>query len=337
MNNVSRWSPPPPPVGTQSGQWVWNGTSWQCDSDDFPTFGPPGCPPPSFPPAGCPPWFPPPQGQPPWYPGANAGVSFGQTAPVNPVRGHFWWNGSSLMMFDGAAWVVVGGAPGGTTPPQTTAPANPVPGQQWFNGTTLFVWDGNAWIPVSQTQTFIQATAPSSPKPGDTWWDGTQFRIWSGSAWQLVGPGATVGPVPTTTIEFAITLPTSVATPGSSQFGIVPFTATPLTDLLSAWDPITHKYQPNRPGVYNFMFRSAPNGGGGLAIVKNDPGTFTDASFTSDIVVATASVTATSWINCSGLTQMNGSTDYVRAWAWSVSASLFPCGSNPVFTGTVLP
>ena len=136
----------------QQGNWVWNGTQWVCcDFDDsVPPF--PGCLPPGFPPPGCPPWF---SGQnsPPWYPGANAGVSFGTQPPPNPVRGHFWWNGSTLYMFDGAAWVVAGGASGSVTPPSGTPPANPVPGQQWFNGTTLYVWDGNAWVPVSQTQT----------------------------------------------------------------------------------------------------------------------------------------------------------------------------------------
>lgn len=94
-------------VPKQQG-WVWNGTSWVCDPDDVPPF--PGCPPPGFPPPGCPPWFPPPQGQPPWYPGANAGVTFSATAPPNPVRGAFWWNGSLLQMFDGAAWVIIGGS-----------------------------------------------------------------------------------------------------------------------------------------------------------------------------------------------------------------------------------
>jgi hypothetical protein len=36
-------------------------------------------------------------------------VSFSATAPPNPVRGNFWWDGKTLWMFDGAAWVAVGG------------------------------------------------------------------------------------------------------------------------------------------------------------------------------------------------------------------------------------
>lgn len=94
-----------PQVGTRQGDWVWDGARWMCspcgDFDDqpFPPFGPPV--------------FSGPTAQPPWYPGANGGVSFGQVPPPNPVRGHFWWNGTTLQMFDGAAWVsIVGGAGG---------------------------------------------------------------------------------------------------------------------------------------------------------------------------------------------------------------------------------
>jgi hypothetical protein len=342
MNNITRFNAPPPPVGTQSGQWVWNGTSWVCDSDDFfpPQGQPPFCPPPSFPPAGCPPWFPPPQGQPPWYPGANAGVSFGSTAPVNPVRGHFWWDGKNLNMFDGAAWVIVGGAGGsGVTPPMTVAPANPVPGQQWFDGTTLRVWDGNAWIPVSQTKTFIQATAPSGPNPGDTWWDGTQFRIWNGSAWELVGPGATVGPVATTTIVFAMSNPSGLAGPGSNAWGIIPFSATPQTDLLAGWDPVGHKYTPTKQGLYSCMLRGYASGstGAGRAILKNDPSTFTGGGLGSDTVVGIASESIGGWLTATGLVPLNGSTDYVRAWGWDGGGSFPSGGSNAVWVVTLLP
>lgn len=89
------------PPGTQQGNWIWDGTQWVCGPGDVPPF--PGCPPPGFPPAGCPPWFPS-ANSPPWYPGANAGVTFSLTAPVNPVRGHFWWDGNILWLFDGAMW-----------------------------------------------------------------------------------------------------------------------------------------------------------------------------------------------------------------------------------------
>lgn len=136
-----------PPIGQRDGDWVWDGTRWVC------------CPESSQPclPVPCPPFGPPvfsgPAGQPPWYPGANGGVSFGQDFPANPVRGHFFWNGTALYLFDGAAWNLIGGgsAPGGggvVTPPGSTFPTSPVPGQQFFDGNTLWIWSGSAWIPV---------------------------------------------------------------------------------------------------------------------------------------------------------------------------------------------
>jgi hypothetical protein len=58
-------------------------------------------------PCSPPPWF---EGPfPPWYPGANGGVSFGQYPPATPARGHFWWNGVILQIWDGAAWMPTGG------------------------------------------------------------------------------------------------------------------------------------------------------------------------------------------------------------------------------------
>lgn len=137
-SNVVRMSSPPQP--SQQG-WVWNGSSW-CwfDPDDCPAFPCPSpCPPPvsgipfPCPPSGfptpCPPWFPPPAGQAPWYPGANGGVSFSATPPVNPIRGNLWWDGTMLHLFDGAAWVQVG--PGAVSPPITgiTDGSNVAPGQ----------------------------------------------------------------------------------------------------------------------------------------------------------------------------------------------------------------
>jgi hypothetical protein len=89
----------PPTVGTRDGNWVWDGSNWVCSPD-------------CSPPVSCPPFGPPvfsgPVGQPPWYPGANGGVSFGATAPPNPVRGHMWWDGTTFWLFDGAAWVGIG-------------------------------------------------------------------------------------------------------------------------------------------------------------------------------------------------------------------------------------
>ena len=86
--------------GDQS-DWFWDGQNWQpCQCGG----GPPS-PPQNWPPNTPPAWWSGPV--PPWYPGANAGIAFGTTAPPNPIRGHFWWNGKCLHLFDGAGWLDV--------------------------------------------------------------------------------------------------------------------------------------------------------------------------------------------------------------------------------------
>jgi hypothetical protein len=328
MNNLIRSQQGMPVVGQRDGNWVWNGSNWVCD---------PGCDDGSgFPPFG-PPVFSGPVNQPPWYPGANGGVSFGAVAPANPVRGHLWWDGTSFWLFDGAAWVAIGGAAAGVS---LTQPTNPFPGQQWFNGSTLFVWDGNAWVPTSTTRSFVQATAPPAPNPGDLWFDGTVQRIWSGTAWIAVGPGALQGPVGTTTIQFQLSAPTNLTIGASNAaWTIIPFTATPLVDLQTGWNPTTHQYLAKKAGIYDIMLRAPLAAGGGIAILKNDPGTFTNTPGvgSSDIIVALASESTGGFLNCSGFVQLNGSTDFVRAWAWGADSTFSAYGSNPVMVATVMP
>jgi hypothetical protein len=330
MNNLIRAQQSMPQVGQRDGNWVWNGSNWICD---------PGCDDGSgFPPFG-PPVFSGPVNQPPWYPGANGGVSFGATAPPNPIRGHLWWNGLTLYLFDGAAWVFVGGqgAGGTVTPPSTAAPANPVPGQQWFNGTTLFVWDGNAWIPVSQTKTYIQATAPPAPNPGDTWWNGTQFFIWTGSAWENVGPGATVGPVPTTEVQFKIAAPTAITLPGTaSAWNIVPLTASPSVDVQTGWTASTHKFQPKVAGQYLFGIFGFVSGPGGIALLKNDSGSF-NSQVTDTVVAQQFNESGSSVLQSTAIASMNGTTDFVRLFASASDSTFAACGQNPVFDAWIFP
>jgi hypothetical protein len=264
-------------------------------------------------------------------------VSFGTVAPTNPVRGHFWWDGTTLWMFDGAAWVDT--STGGGTPPSTTAPANPQPGQQWFNGSTLFVWDGNAWVPVSQTKTSVQATAPPAPNPGDMWWDGTQFRIWDGSAWRMVGPGATVGPVPTVTHVFQITNPTASVVPTTAPLGIWAPTSTPTIDSLAAWNSTTHQYLPKTAGVYFFTTRTPTTGTySSHTLLKNDGGSWVLNSNIYITVASVASATAQNqWLGSSGMVVMNGSTDFVRLWAADSTGSLYAAGVLPFIDAYLLP
>jgi hypothetical protein len=331
MNNIVRSSGPV--VGQRDGNWIWNGSNWVCDPDcdgpqPFPPFGPPV--------------FSGPVQQPPWYPGANGGVSFGATFPPNPVRGHLFWDGKTFWLFDGAAWVTVGGvtAAGNVTPPTTTAPANPVPGQQWFNGTTLFVWDGNAWVPVSTTKTTIQATAPPAPNPGDLWFDGTQLHIWDGSAWELVGPGATVGPVPTTTEVFRLGIPAGGIPIAAGAWVIIPFGATPAIDTLAGWDPATHKYTPKKPGMYTFISRGYTGSTAtdhGSAILKNDQGTFDLANVVPATMEDQEQATVIGWWMATGLIAMNGTTDFVRTWGYNGTGTYFSTGASPAMQAFLMP
>lgn len=293
-----------PAVGTRNGMWVWDGSQWicsPCDSGDAPPFP---CPPPGWPPAGCPPWF---SGMnsPPWYPGANAGVSFGTVAPSNPVRGHFWWNGVTLWLFDGAEWVAVGGSGAGGS------------------GT------GGA---------YIGTTPPSNPFPGQQWWNGSIMQVWDGSTWHAVGPGASAGPVPTTTIMFTMTATVNRTIPSTAgTWGIVPFNDIPGTDPQDGWDSATHQYRPIKAGMYEVNVRMPGFGGAcGVAVLKNDPGTFANA-LASDIIVAIASLSGGGWAAASGIVLMNGATDYLRCWAWSTDGIFHAAGSNQVLGAVMLP
>jgi hypothetical protein len=322
----------PPAVGTRDGNWVWNGSDWIC-APDCGTDGTP-CPPMG------PPVFSGPVSQPPWYPGANGGVSFGATAPPNPVRGHMWWDGTSMWLFDGAAWVAIGGqGAGGGAATGTTPPAQPFTGQQWFNGSTLYIWDGNAWVPTSTTKSYVQATAPPSPNPGDTWFDGVVQRIWDGSAWQTIGPGALQGPIGTTSKVFQLT-PASNLAVSPTAFQIVPFTATPQVDTMNGWDSATHKYTPTKAGYYLFFTNFYAPGSGEWAswLIQNDSGSFNQNS-QNYITGAFAGGSANAeWIVISGVVHMNGTTDYARLWALGSDSLLHIASTTmPMLTAFLLP
>jgi hypothetical protein len=330
MNNLV----PMPPAGTMQGSWIWDGSSWVCNPD---------CAPPQPPPFG-PPVFSGPTQQPPWYPGANGGVSFGATAPPNPVRGHMWWDGATFWLFDGAAWTPIGGTgSGGGAATGTNPPSNPFPGQQWFNGSTLFIWDGNAWVPTSTTKSSVQATAPPNPNPGDLWFDGQVQRIWSGSAWVTVGPGATVGPIGTTTKVLSILQSTAISLGTANTWAVVPLTGTPSVDINVAFDTTTRRITPSVAGIYLWVVRAylatgAAVGSLGVAMALNDPGGTMSALFQLPAVSAMYGQPTgiSDWISAVGLCHMNGSTDYVRFWAVSGDAN-FPASAYSNVEGYLLP
>lgn len=292
-----------PAVGTRSGMWQWDGTQWVCQPCDS-TGNPVPCPP--VPTQSCPPWLDPQTA--PWYPGANAGVSFSAAAPTFPIRGNFWWDGLMLHMFDGAAWVNIG--PGA---------AATVPG------------GGNGGTVTGTGSVIISTTPPGNPALGAEWWNGSQLHVWDGNEWQIVGPGALTGPVPSTQIAFSMTA-TSARPLAATGWSIIPFVDNPGTDPDHGWDSIQHKYTPIKPGIYMFEIRGYPIG---IALLKNDPGTFSNAPISSDIIVSISTQTGGGWQQSSGISLMNGTTDYVRMWASNTS---FPVtGANPCFTAAILP
>jgi hypothetical protein len=271
-------------------------------------------------PCQLPPWgpFPPPffgPSQPPWYPGANAGVTFSLTAPVNVIRGHFWWDGNVLHMFDGVAWVIIGGdgsidGGGGTTPPSGA-------------GTVV-----------------ISDTPPGNPVSGMQWWNGSILQVWDGFMWKPIGPGQAAGPVPSTTQVFTMTQGTTLTMP-TNAWAVVPFSTTPQVDTTLGFDAATKKFRPTKAGVYNFMARAlgGPNGIG-IAICKNDDGALND--LVSDTITAISSVGIvaggpSNWMTAYGMTVMNGSTDYVRVFGFSGDGTFNGIGSNPVFSAWLFP
>lgn len=290
----------PAPVNVPSQQdWVWDGANWTWDGN---CPAPPPCPPPCPPvgwPQPCPPFYPPPSNQAPWYPGANGGVSFSQTAPVNPIRGNFWWDGTMLHLFDGAVWVNIGpgaGSASGLTVVGSAPPSNPAVGQEWWNGTALQVWDGVAWRAVGAgISQCLQMGNPAS-----------------------------------------LTIPTNAWT-------VIPFTTTPAIDTASGWNVTNQQYKPNLPGFYLFFIRAwmaSGTAGGqyGVALAKNDPGTFTNSTSVETISIITEPTsTVGTWMTIGGVSHLNGTSDYVRLWGYSTPGTIYGTGTIPFMNAYLMP
>ena len=314
-----------PPIGTAVGNWFWDGTGWVCDPDCTGGNWAPPCPP--FP-QGCPPFFTPPAGVSPWYPGANGGVAFSAIAPANPTRGMFWWDGVALHLFDGAAWNTIGGA-------ATTAglPPNPVVGALWWNGSTLMVWNGTVWVPgTTGSTTTVSAVAPIAPNVGDGWLNGTVLSVWNGSAWVVVAaPSGAPGTASQPVFKIGTATTTTVSSP---PWTIAPINGAPTVNTGGAWDATGHKYTPSKPGVYNFeclAFSLDPNPLS-LVLLFNDNGA-PSSSLTNQSVIALGEITGPSWVNCNGMVQMNGTTDFVRLWWASTLAGTINPGPG-MFSST---
>ena len=288
-------------VDPQSG-WFWDGQQWVCGPGQ-PTCGPPNPPP----------WFAPPTS--PWYPGANGGISFGNVAPINPVRGHLWWTGTVLALWDGAAWV------------STT------------NGAIIVPPQGGTPVPPGTGSVIISSTPPGNPIAGMQWWDGSVLRVFDGAQWNIVGPGGAAGPIPTTTRVFHLVQPTNVSI-GTAGWAIIQFTATPAIDTAVGWNATTHQYLPTRAGYYLFQLRGlsvAGTGVSGFALAKNDQGTIqqgTTEIVTIDLIQGPGTAQQ---ITTFGISLMNGSTDFVRMFGYDTSAGTFYGGAYSDISAYLLP
>jgi len=336
---------------TQQGNWMWDGSQWTCGPcDSVPPF--PFCPPPGFPPAGCPPWF---SGanSPPWYPGANAGVSFGQNPPTNPVRGHYWWDGTGLAIFDGAVWanvvnarivppgqtigsVATGGQGSGGAIISTTPPASPVAGQMWWNSSIFQVFDGTVWKVVGPSVgSVVSTTAPPSPMAGMEWWNGTILQLWDGTKWNAIGPSSSVMGSQTQH-TFAMPMATSL-TVGTSTWTPVPFNSTPTIDTQNAYTSSNFRLTPKVAGSYILIARGfGSTSGQGIAIAKNDGGVFSGAQ-TDNVIGVISNSTGGGWMYITGVTMFNGTTDFVRVFGFSSTGTWLHTGASDAFGAWLLP
>jgi len=225
-------------------------------------------------------------------------------------------------------------------------PPGPPP---WFSPPTP------PWYPGANAGVSFGTSYPQNPCRGHFLWDGQALWLFDGVSWQRVGPaaGGAAGGVSEAPIDgnlygrenaawvkvsilasvvFSIAQPTAVAVGvDASHWTAVPLSTSPSVDTMGAWNSTTLRFTPTQAGVYEFGARGRVVGtAGGIAVVKNDPGTYT--SLSTDITVAIATSAATGWINCTGFTQMNGTTDYVRLWAYETTGNFPNSGSNPVLS-----
>jgi hypothetical protein len=130
-------------------------------------------------------------------------------APTQPTAGSLWFDTSAtppvLKIWNGAAWVAVGGASAPTS--STTPPATASTGTFWFDTSTtpavLKVWDGSAWRAVGHAtitvgNVTLAGGAVGSPIGIGTAWDALTSKptsdiviaSYAGSAYAKIGTGS---------------------------------------------------------------------------------------------------------------------------------------------------
>jgi hypothetical protein len=151
--------------------------------------------------------------------------------------------------------------------------------------------------------------------------------MWDGAAWVFIGgsgglttppPGVTPG---TTTEVFSISPSADITLLSSAGFwSYVPIPVLPSVDPMHGWDASSFTFNPKTPGFYQFFTRSyLPTSitQTGHALLKNDNGTWVDNSNMYVTVIADyVAATVAAFLVTSGISFMNGTTDYVRLWAY---------------------
>lgn len=238
-------------------------------------------------------------------------------------------------------------------------PANP----SFSSEGSLFLWDPSLSMYVPATpelfhggssgggdggggtdMVIISGTAPVSPAAGQEWWNGSQLQVWDGSMWKVVGPALNqVGtPIQSTTLIYSLQQPTTLAVTANT-WTITPFTSTPNVNTQATWDPVTYKWTPTKPGVYEvFILGNYSLSGGGTAqqqVAKNDSGSVGFGIPTDVVAFAAMAVgaTASGFIQGSGIITMNGTTDFLRHWSYVSAGPIQTMASVPTWKIFQLP
>ena len=95
-------------------------------------------------------------------------------------------------------------------------------------------------------------------------------------------------------------------------------TTTPTVDTALGWNPTTKQYMPQKAGFYQFFTTQwVLSTNGGTTVIKNDMGSLPDLTAANVIAVAAIGGSVGDYLTGSGISYMNGTTDFVRLWGFS--------------------
>ena len=135
---------------------------------------------------------------------------------------------------------------------------------------------------------------------------------------------------------------TNVVVP-TAPWGIVPITATPQIDQFNGWNTTTKQYKPSTAGFYHFFTQQYFGSGmtnGGHVMVRNDTGSLPNLNAADVISVNAIAVGGGvgDYLAASGIAYLNGTTDFVRLWAYSDQGQYYPISTNvPTIRAYLLP